>query len=34
MEDEAAKLVRYGIHHINVNGVLVGREKIHNYVKE
>ena len=34
MEGAAAKPVRYRIHPINRNGVLEGKEQIHNYVRE
>ena len=34
MEGEAAKPVRYRIQPINSNGNLVGKEQIHNYVRE
>jgi len=34
MEGEAAKPVRYRIHPINSNGNLIGKEQVHNYVKE
>ena len=34
MMNEAAKPVRYRIHPININGVLIGTEQIHNYVRE
>jgi hypothetical protein len=34
MENEAAKQVRYRIQPININGVLIGTEQIHNYVRE
>jgi hypothetical protein len=34
MENEAAKPVRYIIQPINVNGTLIGKEQIHNYVRE
>jgi len=34
MEEAAAKPVRYKIHPINSNGNLVGKEQVHNYVRE
>jgi hypothetical protein len=34
MENEAVKPVRYIIQPININGVLIGTEQIHNYVRE
>jgi len=34
MEGEAAKPVRYRIHPINSNGNLIGKEQVHNYVRE
>ena len=34
MMNEAAKPVRYRIQPININGVLIGTEQIHNYVRE
>ena len=34
MEGEAAKPVRYRIQPIDDNGNLIGREQVHNYVRE
>ena len=34
MEGEAAKPVRYRIQPINSNGNLIGKEQVHNYVRE
>jgi len=34
MEGAAAKPVRYRIHPINSNGNLIGKEQVHNYVRE